>query len=159
MNVRVRQVPPNPRAGDDPPRSPSLTREQMKARLRTIFDRREAGDIDGMLEFAAPDIVVFPVSTWRHAHYPRPIIGREAVGEAFRQRHINYVNLDTTIRRILVSGDEAVVHRTTSIRERGSQIAYTFDCVDFFRFRDGLVIQFQEFPDGSAYDAVINFPH
>jgi ketosteroid isomerase-like protein len=159
MNVRVKQETPNLRAGDDQSPPPTLDRAQMRERLKAIFDRREAGDIEGMLEFVAPDIVCFPASTWRHARYPRPILGREAVGEAFRQRHINYVNMATTIHRILVSGDEAVVHRTTEIRERGSGISYAFDCVDLFRFRDGLVVEFQEFPDGSAYDAVINFPH
>jgi ketosteroid isomerase-like protein len=159
MNVRVNHEPTNLLSNDEQAGPPTLGRDEMRVRLKAIFDRREAGDIDGMLEFVAPDIVCFPRSTWRHARYARPIIGKEAVGEAFRQRHINYVNLDTAVRRILVSGNEAVVHRTTSIRERGGGIAYTFDCVDFFRFRDGLVIEFQEFPDGSAYDAVINFPH
>jgi len=158
MNVQVKHEPSNPRANDDQP-PPALDRQQMRERLKAIFERREAGDIDGMLEFVAPDIVCFPASTWRHARYPRPIVGRQAVREAFLQRHINYVNMVSTVRRILVSGDEAVVHRTTAIREHGSGIAYTFDCVDFFRFRDGLVIEFQEFPDGSAYEAVINFPH
>ena len=158
MNVQVKHEPSNPRANDDQS-PPALDRQQMRERLKSIFERREAGDIDGMLEFVAPDIVCFPASTWRHARYPRPIVGRQAVREAFLQRHINYVNMVSTVRRILVSGDEAVVHRTTAIRERGSGIAYTFDCVDFFRFRDGLVIEFQEFPDGSAYEAVINFPH
>ena len=79
--------------------------------------------------------------------------------EAFHHRHINYVNLASKVHRILIDGAEAAVHRTTTIRERGSDIGYTFDCIDMFRFRDGLVAEFQEFPDGTAYDAVINFPH
>jgi ketosteroid isomerase-like protein len=136
-----------------------VDKELLRERLKAIFTRREAGDIDGMLDLVAPDIVCFPPSTWRHARYPRTIVGKEAVREAFSQRHINYVNMVSTVHRILIDGDEAAVHRTTSIRERGSGISYTFDCVDFFRFRDGLVVEFQEFPDGSAYDAVINFPH
>jgi ketosteroid isomerase-like protein len=136
-----------------------LDRELLVNRLKAIFDRREAGDIDGMLVFASPDIVCFPASTWGHARYPRPIVGKEAVREAFLQRHINYVNMVTTVNRILVDGDQAAVHRTTTIRERGGGKEYTFDCIDFFRFRDGLVTEFQEFPDGSAYEAVVNFPH
>jgi ketosteroid isomerase-like protein len=136
-----------------------LDKELLRERLKSIFHRRETGDIDGMLDFVAPDIVCFPASTWGHAHYPRRIVGKEAVREAFHQRHINYVNVMSTVHRILIDGNEAAVHRTTSIRERGSGIGYTFDCVDFFRFRDGLVVEFQELPDGSAYDAVINFPH
>lgn len=136
-----------------------VDKDLLVERLKAIFDRREAGDIDGMLDFAGPDIVCFASSTWGHARYPRPIIGKEAVREVFKQRHINYVNMITTVHRILVDGDQAACHRTTTIRERGSGITYTFDCVDFFRFRDGLVVEFQEFPDGSAYEAVVNFPH
>ena len=63
------------------------------------------------------------------------------------------------VHRIIIDGDEAAVHRTTTIRERGTGALHTFDCVNFLRFRDGLVSEFQEFPDGSAYEAVINFPH
>ena len=118
-----------------------------------------AGDIDGMLVYLAPDIVVFPETTWGYARYSRKIIGKEAVREAFRQRHINYVNLGSTVHRMLIDGDQAVVHRTTTIRERGSDVGYTFDSVDFFRFRDGLIVEFCELPDGSAYNAVVNFPH
>ena len=127
--------------------------------LKAIFARRAAGDVEGMLNFVAPDIVCFSETTWRHARYPRPIIGKEAVREAFKQRHINYVNLDSVVHKMLIDGDQAAVHRTTTIRERGSDVTYTFDSVDFFRFRDGLVVEFCELPDGSAYDAVINFPH
>ncbi len=136
-----------------------VDRELIASRLKAIFARRAAGDIDGMLDFVAPDIVCFPETTWRHARYPRRIVGKEAVREAFWQRHINYVNLDTTVHRLLIDGDQAAVHRTTTIRERGSGVTHTFDSVDFFRFRDGLVVEFCELPDGSARDAVVNFPH
>jgi len=136
-----------------------VDKELLLDRLKAIFRRREAGDIDGMLDLVAPDIVCFPASTWRYACYPRPIVGRDAVREAFKQRHINYVNLLSTVHRILIDGDEAAVHRTTTIRERGSGTTHTFDCIDFFRFRDGLVVEFQEFPDGTAREAVNNFPY
>jgi ketosteroid isomerase-like protein len=135
-----------------------IDRELIIANVKAIFARRQAGDIEGMLDFVAPDIVCFADTTWRHARYPRKIVGKEAVREAFLQRHINYVNLSSVVRRMLIDGDQAAVHRTTTIRERGSDVTYTFDAVDFFRFRDGLVTEFSELPDGSAFDAVINFP-
>ena len=131
----------------------------MLDRLRQIFERRTAGDIDGMMEFVAPDIVCFPPTSWGRARYPVTLRGREAVREAFKQRHINYVNMSTTLHRVLVDGDQVAVHRTTKIRERGGAVEHTFDCIDFLRFRGGLVVEFQELPDGSAYEAVINFPH
>lgn len=127
--------------------------------LQALFSRRMAGDIDGMMKFLAADIVCFPNTSWGHARYPRSIIGRDAVREAFWQRHIKYVTLESTVHRLLIDGDSVAIHRTTRICERGGGDPCTFDVVDFFRFRDGLIVEFCEFPDGTAYDAVINFPH
>ena len=136
-----------------------LDKDLLHDRVVAIFAHWEAGNIDRMLDFATDDIVCFPPSTWRHAVYSRRIVGKEAVREALHQRDINYDRMISTVHRIIVDGDEAAVHRTTTIRERGSGALHTFDCVNFLRFRDGLVCEFQEFPDGSAYEAVINFPH
>jgi ketosteroid isomerase-like protein len=136
-----------------------LDKDLLRERLIAYFASWEAGDIDSMLAFADHDIVCYPTSTWRHASYRRPIVGKEAMREAFRQREINYVQLSSKLHRILVDGEQAAVHRTTTIRERGGGDTFTFDCINFFRFRDGLIVEFQEFPDGSAYEAVINFPH
>jgi ketosteroid isomerase-like protein len=136
-----------------------LDKDLLHERVVAIFAHWEAGNIDRMLDFATDDIVWFPPSTWRYAVYSRRIVGKAAVREALRQRDINYDRMISTVHRIIVDGEEAAVHRTTTIRERGSGALHTFDCVNFLRFRDGLVCEFQEFPDGSAYDAVINFPH
>ena len=136
-----------------------VDRDLIREILKSIYARRMAGDIEGMMNFVAPDIVCFPNTSWGGAHYPRCIKGSEAVREAFWQRHINYVNVAGQIHRILIDGDEAAVHRSCTIRERGSCVTHTFDSVDFFRFRNGLVTEFCEMPDGRAYDAVVNFPH
>ncbi len=127
--------------------------------MNKFFARRASGDIDGMLELVGPEIVCFPNTTWRHARYPRRIVGKEALREAMRQRHINYVPLGTVIHRTLIDGDQVAVHLTTTLRERGGGVTYTFDCVDFLRFRDGLIVEFCALPDGSAHDAVVHFPH
>jgi ketosteroid isomerase-like protein len=136
-----------------------LDKDLLHERVVAIFAHLEDGNIDRMLDFATDDVVCFPPSTWSYAVYSRRIVGKAAVREALRQRDINYDRMISTVHRIIIDGDEAAVHRTTTIRERGSGALHTFDCVNFLRFRDGLVSEFQEFPDGSAYDAVINFPH
>jgi ketosteroid isomerase-like protein len=124
-----------------------------------FFARQASGDIDGMLAFVAPDIVCFPNTTWRHARYPRRIVGKEALREALHHRNINYIFLETVIHRTLIDGDQAAVHRTTTIRERGGGVTYTFDSMDLLRFRHGQIVEFCSLPDGSAYDAVVHFPH
>jgi len=136
-----------------------IDRELILDLMNKFFARQVADDIDGMLALVAPEIVCFPNTTWRHARYPRRIVGKEALREALHQRHINYVLQETVVRRILIDGDQAAAHRTKTLRERGGGAAYTFDCVDFLRFRDALIVEICELPDGSAYDAVIHFPH
>jgi ketosteroid isomerase-like protein len=133
-------------------------RAMMENTVREIFALREAGDIDGMAQLIAHDIVCFPPTSWRHAKFPRTIRGRQAVAEAFRVRNVQYQNLGSTIHSVLIDGDRAVVHRTSTIRERGGSREYTYDAIDFFRFRDGLVVEFSELPDGSLAEATANFP-
>lgn len=136
-----------------------LDRELILDLIGKFFARQATGDIDGMLELVAPDIVCFPNTSWRHARYPRRIVGKDAMREALRQRHINYELLETVVHRTLIDGDQAAVHCTTTMRERGGGASYTFDSVDFLRFRDGHITEFCALPDGSAYDAVVYFPH
>ena len=136
-----------------------IDRELIGSVVQSIFARRAAGDIEGMLKLMSPDVVCFPDKTWGYAFYPRCIAGKEAMREALRQRHINYVIVDMEVHRTLIDGDQAAVHRTTTLRERGSGVTYTFDSVAFFRFRDGLIIEFSDLPDGCARDVVRNFPH
>ncbi len=132
-------------------------RALMESRVREIFALREVGDIAGMMQLTAADIVCFPPTSWRGA-FPRTIIGREAVAEAFRLRNIQYENLGSTIHAVLVDGDRVVVHRTSAVRDRGGSRRYVYDAIDFFRFRDGLIVEFTEFPDGSFEEASANFP-
>jgi ketosteroid isomerase-like protein len=120
-----------------------LDKDLLRERVISIFAHWEAGNIDRMLDFATDDIVCFPPSTWRYAAYLRRIVGKEAVREALRQRDINYDRMTSTVHRIVVDGDEAAVHRTTTLRERGTGALHTFDCVNLLRFRDGLVSELQ----------------
>lgn len=136
-----------------------IDRDLIGSLLQTFFARRAAGDIEGMLNFISPDVVCFPDKSWGYAFYPRRIVGKDAMREAMRQRHINYVLAEMQVHRMLIDGDQAVVHRTTTLRERGSGVAVTFDSVAFFRFRDGLITEISDLPDGCAVEVVRNVPH
>ena len=136
-----------------------VDRELILDLLDKFFARRAAGDIDGMLELVADDIVCFPNTSWRHARYPRRIVGKESLREALHQRHVNYILMETVIHRTLIDGDQAAAHLTMTMRERGGGVTYTFDSVDWLRFRHGQIVEFCALPDGSAYDAVVHFPH
>jgi ketosteroid isomerase-like protein len=141
------------------PRKTALDRTQVEQRLKAFFEREASTDIDGLLELLAPDVVFFPPTTWGYARYPVTLRGAEAVREASGQRRVNYDFLPSIVHRILIDGDQALAYRTRQIRERGGGQLYTFDSVDLFRFRDGLIVEFVEFPDGAGRDLVVNFPH
>jgi uncharacterized protein len=134
-----------------------LDRGLMERRVRQVFALRESGDIPAMMRLVAPDLVCFPATSWRYA-VPRAIVGKEAVAEAFRLRNIQYENLGSTIHSLLIDGDRVVVHRTSTIRDRGGSRSITYDAINFFRFRDGLIVEFTELPDGSIKGATNSFP-
>ncbi len=133
-------------------------RALIQKRIQEIFALRVAGDIEGLMAYVADEVVCFPATNWGHARYPYTLRGKAAVREAFLLREVNYAILPSTIHRILIDGDQAIVYRTCQVQSRGGGKRLTFDSVDTFRFRDGLVIEFNELCDGTAREFVINFP-
>ena len=133
-------------------------RALIQRRLQEMFALRVAGDIEGMLAYVADDVVCFPRTNWGHARYPYTLRGKAAVREAFVLRQINYAILPSKIHRTLIDGDHAIVYRTCQVRSRGGGKILTFDSIDTFRFRDRLVVEFNELCDGTAREFVVNFP-
>ena len=131
-----------------------VDREMIEHRVRILCELRTDGDIPSMLEYAAPDVRCFLRGQWSLAIYPRPLIGKEEVAEAYRQLNIQYENLGSVIHELLIDGDRVALHRTTTIRNRGAGHTHTFDVINFIRFRDGLVVEFSEYPDYATRDAL-----
>src|ERR1700678_3178202 len=119
-------------------------------RVRILCELRADGDISSILEYAAPDVRCFLRGHWSLSIYPRPLVGKEEVAEAYRQLNIQFENLGSVIHELLIDGDRVALHRTTTIRNRGGGRIYTFDVIDFIRFRDGLVVEFCEYCDSVA---------
>ena len=131
-----------------------IDRELIEHRVRTLCELRADGDVPSMLEYAAPDVRCFLRGHWTLAIYPRPLIGKEEVAEAYRQLNIQYENLGSVIHELLIDGDRVALHRTTTIRNRGAGHIHTFDVINFMRFRDGLVVEFSEYPDFATRGAL-----
>ena len=136
----------------------ALDRDLLEQRIRSLYEARVKSDLAGLLQNLADDIVCFPRSSWGHATFPNPIVGKEAVAEAFRLRTIQYENLGNEIHKLLIDGDTVAVHRTTTLRDRGGSLRITFDAIDFFRFRDGLVVEFAQYPDGLCQEGDRELP-
>jgi ketosteroid isomerase-like protein len=131
-----------------------VDRELIEGRVRMFCELRANGDLSSMLEYAAPDVTCFMRGHWSLAVYPRPLVGKEAVAEAYRQLNIRYENLGSIVHELLIDGDRVALHRTTSIRNRGGGQEHTFDVINFMRFRDGLVVEFSEYCDPAAIAAL-----
>lgn len=129
-----------------------LDRELIEHRVRTIFERRAEGDIPGMLEYAAEDISYNVCGNWTLYPFSHPARGKAAYAQALAAIAVMYENLGSIIHELLIDGDRAALHRTSKLRNRGTGQAITIDVCDFLRFRDGLVIEFSEYPDSAALE-------
>ena len=47
-----------------------VDRELIAQALKSLFTLYKAGDIDGMVNLLAADIICFPSTSWGHARYP-----------------------------------------------------------------------------------------
>jgi ketosteroid isomerase-like protein len=129
-----------------------LDRELIEHRIRTIFERRADGNILGILEYAAEDVSYNVCGNWTLYPFSRPVRGKAVFAQALATIAVMYENLGSTIHELVIDGDRAALHRTSKLRNRGTGQVITVDVCDFIRFRDGLVIEFSEYPDSAALE-------
>jgi ketosteroid isomerase-like protein len=128
----------------------ALDREMIEHRVRTIFERRAAGDLPGIVEYAAEDILYNVQGEWTIYPFSRPIEGKALLAHALAVIEAMYENLGSAIHELVIDGERVALHRTSRMRNRGTGEVRSVDVCDFLRFRDGLVIEFAEYPDSAA---------
>jgi ketosteroid isomerase-like protein len=128
-----------------------IDREQTERRIRLIFAKWQAGDVDGLIPWLAPDICFPANGSW--TGLKAPLRGREPVVAHLRKYASLLENIVTVLHEIVIDGDRAVVHRTSVGRWRTTGQRYQSDFIDFMRFRDGLVVEFTEYPDAAWNEA------
>lgn len=125
-------------------------RQRMEALVRRLIELRAAGDVDGLVAFAAPDIV-FKTGIGRAHPFHAEYRGIEACANLVRNVNVNYENLGSRLNKLLIDGDRIAIHRTARIRNRGTGRAVDVDMWNFVTFRDGLIVEFAEYPDTEAF--------
>ena len=125
-------------------------RQRIEACLRRLMELRARGDIDGLLAYAAPDIV-FKTGVGRAHPFHSEYRGREACAKLVRDVNVNYENLDSRLNKLVIDGDSIAMHRTARIRNRGTGRAVDIDMWNFVEFRDDLIVEFSEYPDTQAF--------
>ena len=146
---------PNFERGDDVAEAPSVIeaqdqRQSIEACIRRLIELRAAGDVDGLVAYAAPDIV-FKTGIGRAHPFHAEYKGIEACANLVRDVNVYYENLGSRLNKLLIDGDQVALHRTTRIRNRGTGRAVEVDMWNFVRFRDGLIAEFAEYPDTEAF--------
>lgn len=138
------------RSDDTLGRLARLDREMIEHRVRTIFEWRADGDIAGISEYVAEDIVYKVQGAWTIYPFSRPVRGKGAFLQIMAAIDVMYENLGSTIHELVIDSERVALHRTSRMRNRGTGAAVAVDVCDFMRFRDGLVIEFAEYPDSLA---------
>ena len=123
----------------------AVDRDQIEQRIRMLFDKWSHGDLEAMAAYLAPDITFPTHGFWTGA--AAPVRGRDAVVRQLRRYAEVLENIVSVLHEIVIDGDRAVVHRTAVGRRRDNGRRYQCDFIGFFRFRDGLVVEFSDYPD------------
>lgn len=124
-------------------------RSLIERRIHEFYERRTAGDPEGMYEFAAPDIV-YKVGSYRRYPFQTERTGKTACLEMSRAVNILAENLESRIENLVIDGDRAAFRRVARVRSRGTGRTITVDVCNFFTFRDGLIVEIAEYPDTVA---------
>ncbi len=132
-----------------------LDRELIERRIHFLADARARGDVAGMLKYAAPDIV-FKVGGGLSYPFYKTCTGKDSCGYMAHAVNVAYENFGSTINSLLIDGDRVALQRTASIRNRGTGRSVSVEICNFLRFRDGLVVEFSEFPDTAAFAQLEN---
>jgi ketosteroid isomerase-like protein len=138
------------RSDDTLGRLARLDREMIEHRVRTIFERRADGNIAGISEYVAENIVYKVQGEWTIYPFSRPVHGKGAFLQIMAAINVMYENLGSTIHELVIDNARVALHRTSRMRNRGTGAMISVDVCDFMRFRDGLVNEFSEYPDSAA---------
>jgi ketosteroid isomerase-like protein len=128
----------------------ALDRELIERRVRAMLEMRAAGDLRGMLDYAAEDIVYNLKGSWASFPYASPVCGKKMVAQALAIIAMQFENMGFVIHELVIEGNQIALRRSVKLRHRGTGKVGNVDIADFLRFRDGLVVEFTEVADSIA---------
>jgi ketosteroid isomerase-like protein len=128
----------------------ALDRDLIERRVHALLEMRAAGDLRGMLDHAAEDIVYNVQGNWSAFPYTRPVRGKKLVAEALAMIAMQFENLGSVVHDLVIDGDRIALRRSAKLRHRGTGKVRDVEVADFLRFRDGLVVEFTEVVDSLA---------
>ncbi|WP_374545119.1 nuclear transport factor 2 family protein [Rhodoblastus sp.] len=128
----------------------AVDREMIEQRIRTMVRMHSDGNLHGLFDLVADEVVYNVRGGWITFPYAKPVRGKKDVAAAMAMISVRFENLGSVIHNLVIDGDRAAFLRTATIRHRGTGKTGDVDVVDFIRFRDGLVVEFTEIADSAA---------
>jgi ketosteroid isomerase-like protein len=132
----------------------ALDRELIEQRVRAMVRMHAEGNLHGLFDFVADDVVYNVRGGWITFPYAEAVRGKKNAAAAIAMISVQFENLGSVIHDLAIDGDRAAFRRTARIRHRGTSKTGDVDVVDFIRFRDGLVVEFTEIADSAALAAL-----
>ena len=127
----------------------TIDRKTVEKIVEDMLDGLTAGNPAKMVAHMAPDVVYTGDGGGKYPFRDRRE-GKDACAELMRAITIAYECLGSTVHRLLVDGDRASLHRVSRLRNRGSGRSYDISICNFMRFRDGMIVEFSQYPDTAA---------
>ncbi len=122
-------------------------RRKLRHNVFEITRLRMSGQIEEMLRYFAPDVIVRYHATKEGLFLPGVLHGREAFRENIRLTDVDYEPLGSEVLDILVDGDMTAVRWRNSWRHRNSGRTATMDMAHFLSWRNGMVVEVFEYLD------------
>jgi ketosteroid isomerase-like protein len=123
---------------------------ELRWRVHELVRLRMASDVNEILPLFVEDVELryncskvglFPAGCWR---------GHDALRDNLRRTDIDYEPLDAEVQDLLVEGDRTAVRWTSRWRHRGTGRIYPMDMAHFLRWRNGQIVEMNEFIDHHA---------
>ena len=120
---------------------------ELRRRVSEMTKYRMSGQIELMLQYFVPEVIVHCHSTKEGLFLPGVLRGRDALRENIRRIDAEYEPIDAEVLDILVEKANTAVRWRNAWRHRGSGYPRALDMAHFLRWKDGLVTEMFEYLD------------
>ena len=130
----------------------SIELDVLAERARAFIAMRAKGDFKGMRSLLSPVVAYNAPGAAEHRRQAQRVEGIEAVEARLQHGHREFESLLSRIDDLVQQGERVIVRRTARLRHRGTSAFGTMFVIDFFRFRDGLIVELAEYTDTAALE-------
>jgi ketosteroid isomerase-like protein len=132
------------------------SREAMIDTVYRAYDARDAGDIEGLMAAFHPNAVFEMKGEKDLLEVAGPVQGHPNVRAAMTGFIATFEFMKRDIVDAMVEADRIAVHSRVKIRFIPTDVVFTTDILDKFRFEDGKVVELVEFADTALIENLLS---